>query len=551
MDVFFSASAGIAAENQREAVTWARYHLGDLGVLSASAAHQRVLERSGDNLRIEWGSLFLAAPVESSELWPGYWYKAFRNAAGSQGQAGRRLPERDDLRMPRAAADEEPHLCCLLHFGQVQEQPVSRHVMVAYDDRFSIEYFYQKLRPYWRRDGMDVDDLLQAAHSDYDRLAERARQFDLELMTDLSQVGGEHYAVLCALAYRQCVAAHKLVAGPDGTPLFFSKENFSNGCIATVDVTYPSSPFFLLLNPLLLKGMLTPVLDYRLSGRWHFPFAPHDLGQYPLANGQVYGGGERSEENQMPVEESGNMLILLAALAKVDGNADYARRYWDLLLEWAEYLRDKGLDPENQLCTDDFAGHLAHNTNLSIKAILGLGGFAQLADLAGETQTADEYRAAAQQMAEEWQRKAADGDHYRLTFDRPDTWSQKYNLFWDDLLGLNLFPRELVQKEIAYYLAHQNTYGLPLDSRKTYTKLDWIIWTASLADSDADFRAFLMPLVKWAAETPDRVPLADWFETTDGRHYHFRARSVVGGVFAKALTNAGLWQKWSQKAARS
>ena len=68
VDVFFSASAGIAAENQREAVTWARYHLGDLGDTSASAAHQRVLERSGDNLRIGRGSLFLAVPVEGSEL---------------------------------------------------------------------------------------------------------------------------------------------------------------------------------------------------------------------------------------------------------------------------------------------------------------------------------------------------------------------------------------------------------------------------------------------------------------------------------------------------
>jgi hypothetical protein len=302
-----------------------------------------------------------------------------------------------------------------------------------------------------------------------------------------------------------------------------------------------------LFAPELLKAQLTPILDYAGMERWRFPFAPHDLGTYPLANGQVYGGGERNEENQMPVEESGNMLLMVAALAKAEGNADYAQKYWGSLQKWAEYLKAKGLDPENQLCTDDFAGHLAHNVNLSLKAILALGAFGQLCETTGRKEEAAEYHKTAQEFAQRWMTMADDGDHYRLAFDRPGTWSQKYNLVWDKLLGLNLFPPDVARKEIAYYKTQQNTYGLPLDNRRNYTKLDWIFWTATLAETPEDFRAFMLPAYKFANETPSRVPLTDWYDTVDAKKRGFQARSVVGGIFIKMLSDPALWRKWSKK----
>lgn len=547
VSLYFDASAALAVNTPDQPVVASRHQIGDLQVLRTGSTEQPMLAKSGDNLRIDWGYFYLAVPGKQSATSLLVGNPESRSAYLKTGK----LPESDDLELPRPARKNQPLLSVAFDLGKVGNQAVSRRLMLAYDDFFSIEYLQRKLRPYWRRNGLTAAGLLQAAEKDFENLKQRSQRFDEELTEDLSKAGGPAYAQLAILAYRQTLAAHKLVADLNGTPLYFSKENFSNGCIDTVDVTYPSAPFFLLFNPDLLKGQLKPILDYASLPRWRFPFAPHDLGTYPLANGQVYGGGEENEINQMPVEESGNMLLLMAALAKVEGNADFSAQYWPLLSKWAAYLREKGLDPENQLSTDDFAGHLAHNTNLSLKAILALRGYALLAETLGKQSEASTYKQASEEMATRWVKMADDGDHYRLAFDKPGTWSQKYNLVWDKLLGFNLFPKTIAEKELAFYRTKQNQYGLPLDNREMYTKLDWIVWTATLSDNPSDFSALIDPLGKWINETPSRVPLTDWYTTTDGRQKGFQARSVVGGVFIKLLSDETSRKKWNQRASQT
>jgi hypothetical protein len=331
--------------------------------------------------------------------------------------------------------------------------------------------------------------------------------------------------------------------------MLFSKENDSNGCIDTVDVTYPSSPFFLLFNPQLLKAQLEPLMRYAALPRWRFPFAPHDLGTYPLADGQVYGGGETNEVDQMPVEESGNLILMIAALERSEGNWEFARRYMPELTKWAAYLADKGMDPENQLSTDDFAGHLAHNTNLSIKAIEALGAFVEIAKNTGDKDLAGRYEKLVRPMPARWEEMARDGDHYKLAFDQNGTWSQKYNLVWDDILNLHLFPAKIRQMEWAFYSRQMKPFGLPLDNRKTITKLDWEVWTGTLTENPQQFQDLLHRLVTWADTTPSRVPTTDFYDTVSGKQMGFQARSVVGGVFIKALLDQQIAERWKLKLA--
>ena len=525
--IYFDAGSQWCVDTTDQSVQWEHTHSPLLNIMTVGSEQQPILQKAGDDLRIDWGHLYVAA----ENRWDISTVIAERTKTVTRFYETGGVKMADDTDMPRAVGNRPLALAVAMDLGMVRDLRARRHVMLGYDDLYSIDYFGSKLRPWWRRfKDMTMHKMLLMSETAYDRTIEACQHFDEELYQDALQAGGAEYAQLCALAYRQAMAAHKLVAGPQNRPLYFSKENFSNGSIGTVDVTYPSSPLFLLYNPDLLKGMLEPIFYYTESGKWTKPFAAHDVGKYPQANGQQY-------KRDMPVEECGNMLILCGALTAVEKVPDFAERHWDTLTQWAAYLLDKGFDPEEQLCTDDFAGHLAHNANLSIKAILALACYGKMAERLNDEKTARAYNAVAKHMASDWMEAARDGDHYSLTFDQKGTWSQKYNLVWDRVLGLNIFPEAVATAEIAYYLTQQQAYGLPLDSRDTYSKSDWIMWTATMAPSQTDFAQFIHPVYLFAHQGPDRVPLSDWHYTTNGKVRGFRARSVVGGYFMKMLAD--------------
>lgn len=501
---------------------------------------ENMLTKSGDDMRIDWGWLHLAAPehkyiILSTEgkrrICRRPWWEPGVEFDGLEG-----IMEKG-VRPWHQVRDGYPALGCWKEYTVSMESPAEGFICLAYNDLKSIQYFGENIDAYWKSDGTTFEEALDAAIHDYQEINARAAAFDAELKAEAEKVSRKYYDIL-SVAYRESIAAHKLIM-VDGELKFFSKECYSNGCIGTVDLTYPSMPLYLKYCPQLMEGMMNPIFHLADTVQWPFPYAPHDMGQYPLANGQVYGLNHHThvldEKYQMPVEESGNMLLCVAAVCKAENSIEYAVKHKEILTRWTDYLVSVGWNPENQLCTDDFAGHLAHNCNLSIKGILGIAAWAKLLGQMGEKEQEQKYRAEAEKLAREWEKAAFDGDHYRLTFDGEGTWSLKYNLVWDTLLDLNVFDRKVAETEVKYYLTKMNPYGIPLDSRCDYTKSDWEMWTTMLTDN-VEYRDKIIDTM-WEAvcDMDRRAPFPDWYHTEKAVAEGFQNRSVQGALFIRLL----------------
>lgn len=490
----------------RPAMSGASFVLNGKSTAWCGQTTQKPLSHSADHSTIDWGYLYLSADGETTLVGDGL------------------------------------QTCCSLSAGGPAAQ-----LIIAYDDIASINYFGDLCKPWYRRDGRQITDAIRCVQEHFDTILNDCARLDARLAEDARNAAGEDYERLVNAAWRHTFAAHKLIATPAGEMAFLSKENDSNGCIGTVDVSYPSIPIFLKYCPELVNALCRPVLEFASMPVWTEDFAPHDVGRYPLATGQVYaarrhvGQGECyppyylypagtdvwDVRYQMPVEECGNMLIMLEAGRAFGADPALAKQYRSLLDTWVQYLVKYGEDPDEQLCTDDFAGHLAHNVNLAAKAIIGVACYARLT---GE----ESYAKQAKTMAEHLLEKIGDKGNTPLTLDGQG-WSMKYNLLWDKVLGLGLMPESFYAAETASYLPRINTYGLPLDSRADYTKSDWICWTARMADDAAVRTALIAPIAKELRETTSRVPFSDWYDTKTGRYVAFIARSVQGGIFALML----------------
>jgi len=390
---------------------------------------------------------------------------------------------------------------------------------------------------YWRTRYKSFHAAIEAFLPAYSTALSNAVAIDAKISKDSLKISADYEAIV-ALSVRQAMGSWELTVGldletGDGDVMAFMKEISSDGNVNTVDVIFPAWPIFLYLNPALGKYLLEPLFQYQASGLYPNLWSIHDMGSnYPKALGHNDGRDEA-----MPVEESGNMLIMTLGYTQRSNDKTLITKYQKLLNQWTQFLISESLIPANQLSTDDFAGTLANQTNLAIKGTIGIKAMSIIEGLLGNTAAAANYSSIAMSHAPQIVGFAtgtgANGlKHFELSYGNPDSWGLSYNLMADKLLGTDVFAESIFEQQSAWYPTVAQEFGVPLDTRHTYTKSDWQIWTAAIATDITTRDLFVSSVRKYIASGVNSAPFSDWYETTNAKTQGFRARPVVGGHLA-------------------
>ncbi|HEX5193069.1 MAG TPA: DUF5127 domain-containing protein [Solirubrobacteraceae bacterium] len=489
--------------------------------------------------RAQWGTIILATPQI-----PGLSYQSgpsgtVRMQFVDQGV----LLDTDDTSYTSIGGDSYPSFGFALDLGHVGSRPQTRHFSLGHVRTPLVSYLGTPLQPLWTEYFSDWQQMLAFFHADIAGARRRANRLDAKVSADARKAGGAKYEALCVLSLRQAYGATELAVGPDNTPWAFLKEISSDGDTSTVDVIFPASPVWIYLDPQYLSLLLRPIFGYPASGRWTARFAPHDLGHYPVASGYPHNGGEN-----MPVEESGNMLIMAAAYMRAAPGTTalvYLQANYRWLKRWADYLVATLPDPGLQNQTDDFAGKIAHSVNLALKGIVAVAAMGQIAHGCGEHADAIHFRNKARRLIAYWLKHAqAPGHrHLGLTYRRPGrrnrAWGTTYNAYPDALLGTGLVPDSVAAEQAAFYRTKINRFGLPLQTPHRYGKTDWEMWLSAWLHRHPIGQELIEREYRYANTTRSRVPFCDLYSTISGHQvYGFQARPVQGGIFALLALHA-------------
>jgi hypothetical protein len=441
-----------------------------------------------NNDRAEWGTLYFSGPAEADHQ-SGI-SEHIRRAFSTTGSL-KNTVDRDF----RAIMDAEPIFAFSKTFTLSNS---SSSVRTTQSALFTISHVQDPvvqyassrgltlMRPLWKTWYTTDAAMINFHYGDFKYASALAQNYSSQLAKDAYKSDSDTYVDIVALSARQIFGA-TVFSGTPESPLIFLKEISSNGNCQTVDVIFPAAPFFLYTNPRWLAYLLEPLLEHQLSGQYPNKYSMHDMGtHFPNQTGHADGNDE-----YMPVEECGNMLIMGLALAHSLNYADdddsislwaaqgdqtwsggqyessfpltklgknlginnlddswgggikgkqqaleWLTRNYPLFKQWTGYLVEFSLEPHNQLSTDDFAGWLALQTNLALKGIVGIKAMSEIAALVGEKDDAKHYRDLAATYIAKWQEFAIsrDGTHAKLAYNWYGSWTTLYSLYADALL---------------------------------------------------------------------------------------------------------------------
>ncbi|KAF2719431.1 DUF1793-domain-containing protein [Polychaeton citri CBS 116435] len=519
--------------------------------------------------------------------------------------------------------------------------------------QFASERGLTYMRPLWESYFSSDEELIGWHYDDFEHANALAHNYSAQLSYDAYKSGSDSYEDIVSLSARQVIGATSFSGTPDN-PILFLKEISSNGNSQTVDVIFPAWPFFMYTNPRWLAYLLEPLIEHMLSGQYPNQYTMHDLGtHFPNLTGHADGNdeympveecgdmlimglslvnslsasasgfatsiwsvlGEDSDFNGPGHEDISPFALPSARSAFKTSNEDQvvgldnawassdpsiasskARKWlgksYPLWKQWTGYLVEYSLRPSNQLCTDDFAGWLALQTNLALKGIVGIKAMSELSNVMGLEKDAKYFKNVSETYIKSWEEygmsrdyvKGKVGGRAKLAYDWYGSWTTLYSLYADAVLCFHpsitdstdsstsasktsafnsriniagvqaplhledgegnplspskstpdFIPHTLYQTQSEWYATVMQKYGLPLDSRHLYTKSDWEFQVAAVASPDV--RAEILNRVsKWLNETTTDRPFTDLYKTIGDGGFpgpDFFARPVIGSHFA-------------------
>jgi hypothetical protein len=548
VEVYFDISGEWAHGDTTQNLSWSQSTTSSTVALTNTPTSPNVLAEFND--QASWGTVVIASPNNANLSWQIGQDTVVRAQAASNGV----LLGTQDPNQPRPISDDWPVFAFCSNLGTVTSAAPSAEfqVVIGHVRTPSVSFLGTDLAPWWTTYWSSWQNMVDWFVADYGNALRSATALDQRIQKDASNAAGggtagSEYAAICALALRQAFGATELV-DRGGAPWAFLKEISSDGNVSTVDVVYPASPAYLYMSPSYLQLLLEPLVYYAENG-WIEQFAEHDLGAgYPNASGGVSNGVDTQED--MPVEESGNMLIMAAAMMQripASQATAFARQHYAIFRQWAEYLLPNALDPGYQNQTDDFTGKIANSVNLAAKGIIGLGAMSLIAGFAGNAADRASYLNTAFSYISQWVSLGEDPTNpsLDLAYADPNTWSLKYNCFPDRLLGLDIVPLGIQSQEAAWYQSQAGNYGVLLDPRNDYTKADWELWTAAwLAEQPTARNTLISGVYGFLQNTGNRVPFSDLYVVSSAAQVAFQNRPVVGGMFGLLLTPARSGTSW-------